>query len=110
MCGRTIAALAVHSRRLDVVQLEPESEPIELYEVLSARSELDAAALEAYARGLELYEAGQFDKAIHAFDEVLKRKPADRAATRLRARCRVLHGAPSAAAWRGVWPFESPGG
>jgi two-component system chemotaxis response regulator CheB len=98
VCGRTLAALptAAAHRRLDVVQLEPESEPVELYELLSPRSELDAAALEAYARGMEHYEAGQWAKAMKAFDEVLQRRPADRAALRLLARCRALLGAPSA--------------
>jgi hypothetical protein len=39
VCGRTLAELAtaVPARRLDVVQLEPDGEPIELYELLSAR-------------------------------------------------------------------------
>jgi class 3 adenylate cyclase len=38
ICGRTLAALPqpMPSRRLDTVQLDPDSEPIDLYEVLSA--------------------------------------------------------------------------
>jgi adenylate cyclase len=110
VCGRTLAALASApaSRRLDVVQLEPESEPIELYELFSPRSDIDAATLETYARGMEHYEAGQFAKAMKAFDEVLKSRPADRAATRLHARCRALNGAPLAA-WSGVWSFSNYG-
>jgi hypothetical protein len=43
---------------------------------------------------MEQYEAGQLAKAMKAFDEVLERRPADRAATLLRARCRALLGAP----------------
>jgi CheY-like chemotaxis protein len=95
ICGRTLAALPnpVPSRRLDVVQLEPESDPIEIYEVVSPRLELDGAALEAYARGMKHYEARQFAAAMKAFDEVLTRRPADRAAARLHARCRALVGA-----------------
>jgi two-component system chemotaxis response regulator CheB len=110
-CGRTLAALAtaVPSRRLDVVQLEPESEPIELYELYSARADVDDAALEAYARGLLHYEAGQFAKAMSAFADVLARRPADRAAKRLSARCRALLAAPSVV-WQGFWPFEGMGG
>src|SRR5260370_1223861 len=107
VCGRALAALATPtpSGRPDVVQLDPESEPIELHEMLSPRSELDAATLEAYARGMEHYEAGQFAKAMKAFDEVLKRRPSDRAATRLLARCRALLAAPSAV-WHGFLPFQ----
>jgi CheY-like chemotaxis protein len=110
VCGRTFAALATSApaRRLDVVQLGPESEPIELYELYSTPTTADAAALEAYARGMEHYEAGQFAKALNAFDEVLKRRPSDRAAARLRSRCRVLLGAP-AGAWRGAWPLSGQG-
>jgi hypothetical protein len=108
--GHALAELApAPSRRLDVVQLEPEGEPIELYEVLFTQSDVDAVALEAYARGMAHYEAGQFAKAIKEFDEVLQRTPLDRAATRLLARCRTLLGTPSAG-WRGVWPFEGAGG
>jgi CheY-like chemotaxis protein len=94
VCGRTLAGLPSPppSRRLDVVQLKPDSEPLELYELCSARSELDDAALEAYARGLEHYETGQLARALQAFDEVLKRRPADRAALRLGARCRARLG------------------
>jgi two-component system chemotaxis response regulator CheB len=90
VCGRTFAAVPAifRSRRLDVVQLDPEGEPIELYELLSARSELDGADLEAYARGLEQLEAGQPSKAAKTLDELLQRRPGDRAAARLLARCR----------------------
>ena len=111
VCGRTLAALASAppSRRLDVVQLDPEGEPVTLYEVLSAGSDVDADALAAYDRGMEHYEAGQFAKAIEAFDDVLHRTPSDRAAMRLRARCRALLRAPLAA-WHGVWPFDGAGG
>ncbi len=111
VCGRTLAELvtSLPSRRIDVVQLEPESEPIELYELLSTRSELDDATLEAHERGMKQYEAGQFAGAIKAFDDVLRRRPSDRPATRLLSRCRTLLAAPSAA-WRGVWPFEGGGG
>jgi predicted TPR repeat methyltransferase len=87
-----------------VVQLEAESEPLEFYEVLAARTELDAAALESHARGMKHYEAGQFAAAMKAFDEVLARNPADRAAARLSARCRVLLAQPPSA-WHGVWPW-----
>jgi adenylate cyclase len=111
VCGRTLTALGTSppSRRLDVVQLEPEGEPMALYEVLSSRSDIDAEALDAYARGMELYEFGQFAKAMQAFDDVLQRRPADRAATRLLSRCRALLRTPSAE-WRGVWPFDGAGG
>jgi class 3 adenylate cyclase len=111
ICGQTLAALPgpVPSRRLDVVQLEADSEPLELYEVLSPRTELDAAALETYARGMQHYEAGQFAAAMKAFDELLAQKPADRAAARLSARCRLLLSQPRAA-WRGVWPWYDDGG
>jgi adenylate cyclase len=111
VCGRTLAALAASlpSRRLDVVQLDPDGEPMALYEVLSPRSDIDAEALDAYARGMELYEFGQFTRAMQAFDEVLQRKPSDRAATRLLSRCRALLRMPSAE-WRGVWPFDGAGG
>jgi len=110
-CGRTLGALATApaSRHLDVIQLELGGEPIELHELLTARSALDAAALDAYARGMMHYEVGQFAGAIKAFDDVLERAPADRAAARLLARCRTLLAAPPPV-WRGVWPVEGAGG
>ncbi|MEA2699588.1 MAG: two-component system, chemotaxis family, protein-glutamate methylesterase/glutaminase, partial [Myxococcales bacterium] len=62
VCGRTLGAVAastsISSRRLDVVQLDPEGEPVTLYELLPDPSKVDAGALAAYARGMELYEAG----------------------------------------------------
>jgi CheY-like chemotaxis protein len=111
VCGRTLGALATSppSRRLDVVQVEPESEPLALYELLSKRSELDPAALAAYARGMEHYEAGQFAKATKAFEKVLQRTPTDRAAARLLSRCRALLRSP-VERWRGVWSFDGAGG
>lgn len=110
-CGRTLGALATSppARRLDVVQLELAGEPLELHELLTVRSALDARALDAYARGMMHYEAGQFAAAIKAFGDVLERTPADAAATRMVGRCRALLAAPPAV-WRGVWPVEGPGG
>jgi len=109
VCGQTVAALAAPppARRLDVVQLDADGEPVELYEILSARVELDDATRDAYAHGLDRYEAGQFAAAIKAFDEVLQRRPLDRAAARLLARCRALAAAP--AVWTGVWPLAGMG-
>src|SRR5262249_46458962 len=111
VCGRTLAALAsaIPTRRLDVVQLEPDSEPIVLHEVLADGADVDAGALEAYARGLEHYEAGQLGKAMSAFGDALQRRPSDRAAARLLARCRALLAGPSAG-WAGVWPLDGAGG
>ena len=109
VCGRTLIALgAAASRRLDVVELERDGAPVEVHEVLSSRVERDHAAIEAYARGLEHYEAGQFARAIKAFDEVLQRSPADRAAARLSSRCRALLATPSTT-WRGAGPLAEGG-
>jgi len=107
-CRRTLGAVAgaARSRRLDVIQLERGGEPTELYELLTARSTLDAAALDAYARGMTHYETGKFTSAIKDFGDVLARAPADRAAARLLARCRGLVAAPPAA-WHGVWPIDA---
>jgi CheY-like chemotaxis protein len=111
VCGRTLLSLATSppSRRLEVVQIDPESEPIALYELFSTRSNPDAEVLEAYARGVEQYEAGQFAKAIKAFENVLRRRPLDRAAALLLSRCRALLRAPPAA-WHGVWSLDGAGG
>ena len=109
-CGRTLAALAAAppSRRLDLVQLELTGEPLELHELFTARSALDAAALAAHARGMMHYDAGQFASAVKAFGDALEHAPADGAATRMIARCRTLVAAPPAV-WRGVWPVEGAG-
>ncbi|HXI60966.1 MAG TPA: response regulator [Polyangia bacterium] len=113
VCGRTLGALAasasIPARRLDVVQLDPDGEPITLYELLSDPSKFDAAGLAAYARGMELYEAGHFARALKAFDEALQRRPSDGAAVRLRARCRVLLRT-SSTSWRGVWSLDGAAG
>jgi CheY-like chemotaxis protein len=110
VCGRTLAALpaAPPSRRLDVVQVAPESDPVALYQLFSPGSEIDAEALDAYARGMDHYEAGQFMKAMKAFEKALQRRPTDRAAARLLSRCRALLRAPSAA-WSGVWSLDGGG-
>jgi len=110
VCGRTLGELAAApaSRRLDLVQLDPGGEPLELHELLTERSELTAAALAAHARGMMHYDAGQFASALKAFGDVLEHRPGDRAATRMIARCRGLVAAPPAV-WRGVWPVEGAG-
>jgi class 3 adenylate cyclase len=111
VCARTLATLGTSAphRRLDVVQLEAESEPIELYELVLPRSDLDAVTLEAYARAMKHYETGHFGSAIQGFDEVLRRRPADRAAARLLMRSRSLQAAPTSS-WRGVWAVDAAGG
>jgi two-component system chemotaxis response regulator CheB len=111
VCGRTLAALTtpVPSRRLDVVEGEPEGEPVTLHEVLGSGAAFDTAALEAYGLGLAQYEVGRFAQAIRAFDEALQLAPLDPAAARLRSRCQgLLRARPSA--WRGVWPLDGLGG
>lgn len=111
VCGNTLGALGtnVPARRLDVVQLDPTSEPVTLYQLLSPASQFDPGALEAYARGMELYESGNFAKAIKSFDEALRRRPSDGAAARLRSRCRALLRV-SSATWRGIWPLDGAAG
>jgi CheY-like chemotaxis protein len=110
VCGRTLAALPLTppSRRLDVVQVAPDSDPIALYELFVGRSEVESDALDAYARGMDHYEAGQFAKATKAFEKALQRRPTDRASARLLSRCRALVRTP-AAAWHGVWSLDGAG-
>jgi two-component system chemotaxis response regulator CheB len=104
VCGQTYAALpAPPARRLDVVQPDADSDPIELYEIL--RADADSAAADAYGRGLALLEAGQPAAAIKAFDAALQRRPTDRAALRLLARCRSRLTAPPAVA-RQPWATD----
>jgi two-component system chemotaxis response regulator CheB len=110
VCERTLGALhpAPPSRRLDVLEIAPDGEPLTLHEILSPREEVDPAALEAYARGWAHYEAGRFAKAVEAFGRALERRPSDRAAALLLTRSRALLRA-RPAVWRGAWPVDAPG-
>ena len=91
VCAQTLAALAPApaSRRLDVLPEGEGGAPLELHELATARTPHDPRVLAAYARGLELEAAGRLAEAAQAFAAVLERRPGDRAAARLLARCRV---------------------
>lgn len=92
-------------RYLDRVQVKGRTEPLAVYEVVSYRHQLDPetkAKLERYARGIELYHAGQWTDAADLFDELLAGYPGDGPSELYLRRSREFAATPPPPDWSGV--------
>jgi adenylate cyclase len=93
------------ARPLDVVAVKGKQQGVRVYELLAMRSEgnQDAEAIaDASSRALTAYLERRFDAAIAAWDEVLARRPDDKAARVMRQRAELLAVSPPPADWTGV--------
>jgi adenylate cyclase len=96
VCGTTLARVTPvpRARRLDLIRLRGQTRPIELWEILAHRPDIADAVLEAYARGLEDYLAGNWHRALEYFDNVLAIRGDDLPAALMAERCRQFLAAP----------------
>ncbi len=103
VCGTTWSRLpsAPRARRVDVVRLRGQTRPTDLWEIVEHRPEIPDAAIAAYARGLDAYQAGEWARALDRFAEAAAIRPDDKAAMLMAGRCRrFLDSAPES--WDGV--------
>ena len=89
VCGTTWSRLPSppRARRVDVVRLRGQRRPTDLWEIVEHRPEVTDASIEAYRRGLEDYQAGEWNRALDRFDEAAALRPGDKAAMVMAERC-----------------------
>ena len=93
-------------RKMDRVRVVNIKEPVRLYELFDEKASTDAKTLEAvelFHKGLELFEARQWDAAIAEFRKTLKILPGDGPSEVFIKRCQGFQKKPPPASWDGVF-------
>jgi adenylate cyclase len=93
-------------RKMDRVRVVNIKEPVRLYELIDERASTDANTLEAielFHKGLELFEARQWDEAIAEFRETQRMLPGDGPSDVFIKRCQGFQKKPPPASWDGVF-------
>lgn len=97
-------------RDIDDVVVKGKTKPVRVYEVLDYHTEesfpnlMDAVG--NFTEGRIKYHAGEWDKAIKAFNDVLKANPSDKLSKTYIERCEHLK-AEKPEDWQGVWVMKS---
>ena len=98
-------------RDVDDVIVKGKTKPVRVYEVMDFHNEESYPnlidGLNYFKSGRELYHAGEFEKAIKSFKQVLKANPEDKLAETYIGRCEHLLEEPPKDAWDGVWVMTS---
>ncbi len=94
-------------RTVDRVVVKGKTEPVTIYEILDYHDDESfpnlMAAIGQFSAGRRLYEAGDWERAIEAFEEARGLNPDDVLTRIYIDRCRRLRDAPPEGAWDGVW-------
>jgi len=93
-------------RKMDRVRVVNIEEPVRLYELIAEKTSADANTVEAvelFHRGLELFEARQWDAAIAEFRKTQKILPGDGPSDVFIKRCQGFQKKPPPASWDGVF-------
>jgi adenylate cyclase len=93
-------------RKMDRVRVVNIKEPVRLYELIDERAATDANTLEAiemFHKGLELFEARQWDAAIVEFRKAQRILPGDGPSDVFVKRCQGFQKKPPPASWDGVF-------
>ena len=108
ICEETAQAVgATHAlRELDLIRVKGRERPARIFQVLTPQRPVDAAALEAYAKGREALAERRWKDAATAFDAAVRADPADHPSALMLERARNLVRAPPALDWDGVWGSE----
>lgn len=108
ICEETAQAVgATHAlRELDLIRVKGRERPARIFQVLTPQRPVDAAALEAYAKGREALAERRWQDAATAFDAAVRADPADHPSALMLERARNLVRAPPALDWDGVWGSE----
>jgi adenylate cyclase len=96
----------VIGRPVDLVRVKGKHQAVRVYELLALAADGDeeARALAALAdQGLEAYVRRDFESAAACFEQALRRRPQDRPAALLLARCRHFASAPPPDDWDGAY-------
>ncbi len=99
------------SREIDLVIVKGKTEPVAIHEILDFHSDETfpsmPEAINQFRGGLKYYRAGDFDRAIAQFREVLALHPGDKLSQTYINRCEYLKANPPAGEWNGVWVMKS---
>lgn len=94
------------TREVDAVIVKGKTEPARVHEVLDYHTEETFPAmmdvLGSFRDGIELYRAGNWDRAMVAFRQALRHHPGDAASRMYIQRCTHLLEEPPAE-WKGIW-------
>jgi adenylate cyclase len=95
-------------RELDMVRVKGRAQAMTIYELVGPYPpEGFPSWLDTFAVGLQAYRSRQWDKASHAFQQVLQLKPGDRPAEVFLERCSSLARTPPPPEWQAVFILES---
>jgi len=98
-------------RDVDDVIVKGKTKPVRVYEVMDFHNEESYPnlidGLNYFKSGRELYHAGEFEKAIKSFKQVLKVNAEDKLAETYIGRCEHLIEEHPGGAWDGVWVMTS---
>ena len=98
------------TRKIDKVIVKGKTEPVGVYEVLDYHTSETFAnmsdTLGLFNQGFELYQSGNWNKAIQQFKQALKANPSDKAAQMYLERCDILK-TKKPKNWDGVWVMTS---
>ena len=94
-------------REVDRVIVKGKTQPVSVYECLDYHDERSfpnlMETLGAFGEGLARYRDGDFEKAVHWFEEALKANKGDRLSDLYVGRCLQLVASPPLEDWDGVW-------
>jgi len=98
------------TREIDAVVVKGKTEPVRIYEILDHYTEQAfpemAEVLGQFRNGVDLYRAGNWDRALAAFGQALRFHPGDKTAQLYVKRCEHMKVNPPREEWRGVWVLE----
>ncbi len=106
---RRLAGETVAVREIDTLTVVGKTEPVRVYELLSAAADLDqetANLRDRFETGLTAYRDRRWDAAESAFLECQALRPDDGPTATFLDRIAVLRQAPPADDWDGVWTFD----
>lgn len=98
------------AREIDSVIVVGKKRPVRIYQPLCRRehgNEQMAEMIRLYETGLSFYRNREWDKAIHHFEEVLKRDPEDGPSQVMTGRCRLFQTAPPPETWDQAFSMAS---
>ncbi|MDM8522882.1 adenylate/guanylate cyclase domain-containing protein [Desulfococcaceae bacterium HSG8] len=103
---KDLAARAIETRYIDRLHLAGFSQPVQIFELLSCKGELESDAAEMrdiFEEGLRLYRKQEWGLAQTRFESCLKLTTHDKAAALYLTRIRFFKENPPGDDWDGVW-------
>ncbi len=110
--GNTLAKVkdTYRTREIDLIVVKGKTEPVAVHEALDFHTPETfpnmVDVLGHFRDGLELYRAGQWDRAAAEFRKALAANPADACSELYVERCAYLKAHPPEGEWRGVWVMK----